>query len=181
MRPLPPLFCVAAVAATAAAARAQVPDPPKPSLDGPWAYRSFVVDTDDPTAPSIGPWSPEGELNVKTAADGTFEGKLVFQIPDRAGGTRLLPLDVTGEITPADGKTPAGFTALGTVTLGGKTFDNRLKGWFVPAAPGSDETTVRGSITNAGPDLPGPHEQPPFTVGVFHLKRKPTVAGAAGR
>lgn len=197
-------LCVAAVAMSVTAA--DIPAP-KPSLDGTWVYNSFTVHPEDlgkHDGKPLKPWSPTGELTVKTGMDGKFEGKLTFMKPDTneaiqvpgKDGMKPLALDVKGEITTAEGKTPAGFTAQGTITLlvperdkngvvvkGGDgkpvmvevTFDNRLKGWFVPDPQGT--TVVRGSIMNAGPDFPATN-QPPYTVGTFVLR--PKAAGGAG-
>ena len=176
--------CVFAVSAGLALAQPTDPDPPEPSLDGTWTHNSFVVNTENAQWPSIKPWSPTGELTVTTGADGKFKGALIFTVPDGAGSTKQIPLDVTGEITPAADKNPPGFTATGVFKGAGGAAPPvvyQLKGWFVPAGPGGSGTVVQGAITNAGPDLPGPNNQPPDTVGTFLLRPKTPAPAAAGR
>jgi hypothetical protein len=64
------------------------------ALNGKWSYRSFRGGANDTPPEIVVPWTPPGELDVKTDGSGKVTGTLTFG-PGAA-------LAITGAVTPAD-------------------------------------------------------------------------------
>ena len=173
------LAVVGGASATAAGVgRAEQADPS--DLKGTWIYRSYLINPGpiDKADAQVVAWAPPGELEVKTATDGTVEGTLKF--PSGA------VLKIEGKVVPSIGTSPAGveLTGKGAGPLAAVVYE--IKGWFVPKAPetyrldgagmalepvdaAKARPNVRGSVRNLGPDL---RKAETGTVGTFVLVPK---------
>lgn len=123
------------------------------NFNGKWNYRSFCPRTGTAESPAqiAAPWTPPGELNVTTDANGNVAGTLRF-------GANA-ELHVKGTLTPASEKdrVPEGIElnaeGLGSVYL--------VRGYFLAGS-----THLTGTVLAIRNDLA---KQPPGTLGAFIL------------
>ena len=122
-------------------------------LNGSWFYESFC--SHNPTELAA-PWAPRGELLVTTDEAGNVKGTLKF-----APGAELA---VSGTITPAAGKLPAGVDLTGE-GMGGSV--NKIRGFWIAGTGGvASGTVIVGTVKCLQKD---PGHMPDGTSGPFVL------------